>query len=178
MSDRHWYRAARHWCSTVFTESILYQSGGWLQWGDVPRVNGESRVGHVPMPDPVCTTQHTETPVSLFVCTPGKHSRQVGGGGGDTSPLPHDLKHQIWNKKFWEKIIAYFPLVRHGTHRSQIQVILSSRSQWPGCLRHELFSPAPTLTSWVRIPLRHGCLCVFCVRFFCFYSLKWDSQST
>jgi hypothetical protein len=39
-----------------------------------------------------------------------------------------------------------------------------SRSQWPRGLRHELFSPAPTLGSWVRIPHRHGCLCVFCVR--------------
>jgi hypothetical protein len=38
------------------------------------------------------------------------------------------------------------------------------RSQWPRGLRHELSSPAPTLGSWVRIPLRHGCLCVFCVR--------------
>jgi hypothetical protein len=53
-----------------------------------------------------------------------------------------------------------------------------SRSQWPRSLRHELFSPAPTLRSWVRIPHRHGCLCVFCVLFFCFYSLKWDSQPT
>jgi hypothetical protein len=24
---------------------------------------------------------------------------------------------------------------------------------------------APTLRSWVRIPLRHGCLCVFCVHY-------------
>jgi hypothetical protein len=40
------------------------------------------------------------------------------------------------------------------------------RSQWPRGLSHELSSPAPTLRSWVRIPLRHGCLCVFCVRFF------------
>jgi hypothetical protein len=47
-----------------------------------------------------------------------------------------------------------------------------NRSQWSSGLGHELFSPAPTLRSWVRISLRHGCLCVFCVRFFCFYSLK------
>jgi hypothetical protein len=47
-----------------------------------------------------------------------------------------------------------------------------SRSQLPSGLGHELFSPAPTLRSWVRIPLRHGCLFVFCVRFFCFHSLK------
>jgi hypothetical protein len=54
-----------------------------------------------------------------------------------------------------------------------------SRSQWPSGIGHELFSPAPTLRSWVRIPLRHGCLCVFCERFFLFlHSLKWDSQPT
>jgi hypothetical protein len=37
-------------------------------------------------------------------------------------------------------------------------------SWWPRGLRHELSSPDPTMGSWVRIPLRHGCLCVFCVR--------------
>jgi hypothetical protein len=40
-----------------------------------------------------------------------------------------------------------------------------SRSQWPSGLGHELFSPAPTLRSWVQIPLRHGCLCVLCAFF-------------
>jgi hypothetical protein len=34
-------------------------------------------------------------------------------------------------------------------------------SQWPRGLRHELSSPAQTLGSWVRIHLRHGCLCAF-----------------
>jgi hypothetical protein len=43
--------------------------------------------------------------------------------------------------------------------------------------RHELFSPAPTLRSWVRIPLRHGCLCVFCMRFFCFYLVSSETAS-
>jgi hypothetical protein len=43
-------------------------------------------------------------------------------------------------------------------HPSWISV--ASRSQWPLGLRHELSSPAATLGSWVRIPLRHGCLCV------------------
>jgi hypothetical protein len=28
-----------------------------------------------------------------------------------------------------------------------------------------LSSPAPTLRLWVRFPLRHGCLCMFCMRF-------------
>jgi hypothetical protein len=57
---------------------------------------------------------------------------------------------------------------------SSLTVCLS-RSQWSSGLRHELLSPAPTLRSWVRIPLRHGCLCVF---FLFLHSLKWDSQPT
>jgi hypothetical protein len=44
-------------------------------------------------------------------------------------------------------------------------------------LRHELSSPAPRLRSWVRIPLRHGCLCVFCVRLFCFYIVSSEAAS-
>jgi hypothetical protein len=54
---------------------------------------------------------------------------------------------------------------------------LLSRSQWPSGLRHELSSPAPTLRSCVRIPLRHGCLCVFCVRFLCFYIASSETAS-
>jgi hypothetical protein len=56
-------------------------------------------------------------------------------------------------------------------------ILFMSRSQWPRGLRHELSSPAPTLRSWVRIPLRHGCLCVFCVRFFCFYVVSNETAS-
>jgi hypothetical protein len=52
-----------------------------------------------------------------------------------------------------------------------------SPSQWSGGLRHKLSSPAPTLRSWVRIPLTHGCLCVFCVRFFCFYIVSSETTS-
>jgi hypothetical protein len=44
-------------------------------------------------------------------------------------------------------------------------------------LRHELSSSAPTLRSWVRIPLRHGCLCVFCVRFSCFCIVSSETAS-
>jgi hypothetical protein len=51
------------------------------------------------------------------------------------------------------------------------------RSQWPRGLRHELSSPAPTLRWWVRIPLRHGCLCVFCVRFFCFHIVSSEAAN-
>jgi hypothetical protein len=36
---------------------------------------------------------------------------------------------------------------------------------------------SPTLRSWVRIPLRHGCLCSVCVFLF-LHSLKRDSQPT
>jgi hypothetical protein len=52
-----------------------------------------------------------------------------------------------------------------------------SRSQWPRGLRHELSSPAPTLRSRFPIPLKHGCLCVFCVRFFCFYIVSNKTAS-
>jgi hypothetical protein len=56
-------------------------------------------------------------------------------------------------------------------------LICSCRSQWPRGLRHELSSPAPTLRSWVRIPRKHVCLCVFCVRFFCFYIISSETAS-
>jgi hypothetical protein len=55
--------------------------------------------------------------------------------------------------------------------------MLEGRSQWPRGQRHELSSPAPTLRSWVRIPIRHGCLCVFCVRFFCFCIVSSETAS-
>jgi hypothetical protein len=55
--------------------------------------------------------------------------------------------------------------------------VADGRSQWPSGLRHELSSPAPTLRSWVWIPLRHGGLCVFCVRFFCFYIVSSETAS-
>jgi hypothetical protein len=53
------------------------------------------------------------------------------------------------------------------------------RSQWPRDLRHELSSPAPTLRSWVRIPLE-ACMfvCVLCAFILCLHSLRWDSQPT
>jgi hypothetical protein len=53
-------------------------------------------------------------------------------------------------------------------------ILQPCRSQWPRGLRHELSSPAPTLRSWDRIPLRHGCLCV---RFFCFYIVSSETAS-
>jgi hypothetical protein len=52
-----------------------------------------------------------------------------------------------------------------GQYQKQKNIVSGGRSQWPRSLRHELSSPAPTLRSWVRMPLRHGCLYVFCVRF-------------
>jgi hypothetical protein len=54
---------------------------------------------------------------------------------------------------------------------------VSCRSQWPRGLGYELSSPSPTLRSWVRIPLRHGFLCVFCARFFCFYIVSNETAS-
>jgi hypothetical protein len=71
--------------------------------------------------------------------------------------------------------LSYFA---HNNENSSFH-LLRGRSQWPRGVRHELSSPAPTLRSLVRILLRHGCLCVFCVRFFLFlHRLKWDSQPT
>jgi hypothetical protein len=55
-------------------------------------------------------------------------------------------------------------LADRGCHMVSVTNPYGRRSQWPRGLRHELSSPAPTLRSWVRIPVRHGCLCVFCVR--------------
>jgi hypothetical protein len=57
--------------------------------------------------------------------------------------------------------------VAFGTRN--LSILHLSRSQLPSGLGHELFSPAPTLRSWVRIPLRHGCSCVF---FLLLHSLK------
>jgi hypothetical protein len=43
-------------------------------------------------------------------------------------------------------------------------VLLKSQSQWPRGLRHEPFSPARTLGSWVRIPLEAWMsVCVYSV---------------
>jgi hypothetical protein len=60
------------------------------------------------------------------------------------------------------KLVPTF--ANRGCHLFSVTNPNGRRSQWPRGLRHELSSPAPALRSWVRIPLRHGCLCVFCVR--------------
>jgi hypothetical protein len=82
----------------------------------------------------------------------------------------HNLKYQ---KLQLEQNITT-PQIMQRWKKMPYPMSFGSRSQWSSGLGHELFSPAPTLRSWVRIPHRHGFLCVFCVRFFCFYSLKWD----
>jgi hypothetical protein len=73
-----------------------------------------------------------------------------------------------------EKLRIFHALICPRVTRFVITVyFFASRSQcWSG-LRHELFSPAPTLRSWVRIPLRHGCLCSVCV-----FSLSTVSSET
>jgi hypothetical protein len=61
-----------------------------------------------------------------------------------------------------------------------VPLCYSDQNTWVTFLLHireELSSPAPTLRSWVRIPLSHGCLCVFCVRFFCFYIVSSETAS-
>jgi hypothetical protein len=60
---------------------------------------------------------------------------------------------------------------------SFLQSVFNSFLSFVFISRHELSSPSPTLRSWVRIPLRHGCLCVFCVLFFCFYIVSSETAS-
>jgi hypothetical protein len=61
-----------------------------------------------------------------------------------------------------EQVWPYFPPSDFKHFSGNSNAILHKFS-----LKHcRLSSPAPTLRSWVRIPLRHGCLCVFCVRVF------------
>jgi hypothetical protein len=31
----------------------------------------------------------------------------------------HRLKNETINKKFWEELIAYFPLIGHGLHKKE-----------------------------------------------------------
>jgi hypothetical protein len=52
-------------------------------------------------------------------------------------------------------------------------IYLISRSQWPHGLKHELSSPAPTLRSWVRIPLEAWVfVCVQCEFILCIPSVE------
>jgi hypothetical protein len=80
--------------------------------------------------------------------------------GKKALPIHQEISQQVSTRDEF----AYLHIIKH-------------HSQWPSGLRHELFSPAPTLRSWVRIPLRHGCLCVFCVRFFCVYIVSGETAS-
>jgi hypothetical protein len=34
-----------------------------------------------------------------------------------------------YNKKFWEELIAYFPLIRHGLHRKRNKYVNTHRQQ-------------------------------------------------
>jgi hypothetical protein len=84
---------------------------------------------------------------------------------------------------YTEKALHLYLLHAKGCKHSRLRLnsycILTStyNAQWPSGLGHELFSPAPTLRSWVRIPHRHGYLCVFWVRFFCFYIVSNETAS-
>jgi hypothetical protein len=108
-------------------------------------------------------------------CCTGTYTMTITCSG---SPYRQCLYMYNSDRLLWLDAMKY---LKHSTPMPYINFCsyyITCRSQWPSGLRHELFSPAPTLRSWVRIPHRHGCLCVLCVRFFCFYSLKWDSQQT
>jgi hypothetical protein len=63
-----------------------------------------------------------------------------------------------------------------------VYVHIKSRSQWPRGLRHELSSLAPTLGSWIRIPLNAWmsvCAFILCV-LFCVQvaALRWADHSS
>jgi hypothetical protein len=52
----------------------------------------------------------------FYMCNTSKHKRQMNDTFADIKNSILDL---IVNKKFREVIIAYFPLIRHGSHRKQ-----------------------------------------------------------
>jgi hypothetical protein len=84
--------------------------------------------------------------------------------------------YRVWQFKLFSNNCVRVLEIDHSCERNTISGFC--RSQWPRGLRHELSSPASTLRSWVRIPVRHGCLCVLCAFFLFLHSLKWDSQPT
>jgi hypothetical protein len=88
-----------------------------------------------------------------------------------TPPLPHT------HTKKYTHACAYRCFKKGFTNLKAYINSFGCRSQWPRGLRQELSSPAPTLRSWVRIPLRHGCLYVFCVRLFCVYIVSGETPS-
>jgi hypothetical protein len=49
--------------------------------------------------------------------------KQKDNEGGDRQNNIHPFQTQVLtyreNKKFWEELIVYFPLIRHGPHRKQ-----------------------------------------------------------
>jgi hypothetical protein len=61
-------------------------------------------------------------------------------------------------------------LLENASYQKQNKILLnhiSSRSQWPTGLRYEMSSPARTLGSWVRIPLKAS-MSVLCAFILCF----------
>jgi hypothetical protein len=42
----------------------------------------------------------------------------------------------FWNKKFWEEIIAYFPLTRHGPHRNRNNYGNTQTARWSHNIRY------------------------------------------
>jgi hypothetical protein len=99
-------------------------------------------------------------------------------GLGNLWEVPMEGSHIIHTWKSVDPTLSQMPVrlsaLRTGRpplHRFFFSFSVSSthfccRSQCPRGLRHELSSPAPTLRSGVRIPLRHGFLCL---RLFCIY---------
>jgi hypothetical protein len=87
------------------------------------------------------------------------------------------LKCLSWRYVYKEVYLVFLTTLKNtmwSFHPQEVSVcsifielrLCNRRSQWPRGLRYELFSPVQTLGSWVRIPQRHGCLCL---RLFCVY---------
>jgi hypothetical protein len=114
-------------------------------------------------------SQHWHTFLSLFLNTYVLTSEVPIGPSGNRFPVSVGPIY----REFPNIVLIFLDLIfqQWSTLLAPLTCPLfsSCRSQWLRGLRHELSSPAPTLRSWVRIPLRHGCLCVFCVRLFCVY---------
>jgi hypothetical protein len=59
------------------------------------------------------------------------------------------------------RIFISSPRLQVPRSRKRGSICLLRRSQWPRGPKHEPSSPARKPGSWVRIPLRYGCLCAF-----------------
>jgi hypothetical protein len=68
---------------------------------------------------------------SLPTGNPGKHRSQLDG----EKPNQHRSEAVTINKKFWEELTAYCPLIRHGPHRKRRlqQFFVAAGASSPSC---------------------------------------------